>query len=161
MTVRTPNDERFWSKVKKTRGCWLWLGALDKDGYGKFQLTLRRLAGAKKTPQKHVRAHRYAFELITGRAPRGYLLHECDVKMCVRVGAKHVMEGSQRRNVRDGLRRGRGRRCTTPEIVRRIRREVRRGPGVMKRMEAAAKKYKLSATAVQWIVYRVSWKWVR
>lgn len=31
----------------------------------------------------------------------------------------------------------------------------------MKRMEAAAKKYKLSATAVQWIVYRVSWKWVR
>lgn len=158
--ARVPNDERFWSKVKRTRGCWLWLGAQDKDGYGKFQVTLVRSSGAKKTPQRHVRAHRYSFELITGRTP-GQLLHECDVKACVRIGADHVHEGTQRKNVRDGLRRGLGRRCTTPEIVRRIRHEVQKGPGVMVRMKAAAKKYKLSTTAVQWIVYGVTWKWVR
>jgi len=28
-------------------------------------------------------------------------------------------------------------------------------------MKIAAKKYKLSATAVQWIVYGVTWKWVK
>lgn len=31
----------------------------------------------------------------------------------------------------------------------------------MRRMKVAAKKYKLSTTAVQWIVYGVSWKWVK
>jgi len=161
MTIaRVPNEKRFWAKVKKTRTCWLWLGSVDKDGYGKFQLTLRRPKGAKQTPQKHVRAHRYAFELLEGRAPRGNLLHECDVKSCVRVGAKHVCEGSQKKNVRDGLRRGRSRRCTTPDVVRRIRQECPRGPGVMARMKRVAEKYGLSVTAVQWIVYRIDWKWV-
>ncbi len=159
--VRVPNDDRFWAKVKKTRTCWLWRGGLDKDGYGKFQVTLRRPDGAKHTPQKHVRAHRYAFELVNGRAPQGNLLHECDVKTCVRVHAKHVREGSQSRNVRDGLRRGRSRRCTTPQIVRRIRMEVRKGPGVLARMRVAAKKYGLSATTVQQIVYGITWRWVR
>ena len=154
-TIRIPNDERFWSKVKKTRQCWLWLGAQDKDGYGKFQVTLARPSGAKQTPQRHVRAHRYSFELVTGRTPK-QLLHECDVKECV-----HVHEGTQRKNVRDGLRRGRSRRCTTPEIVRRIRREVPKGAGVMRRIKVAALKYKMSATAVQWIVYGVTWKWVK
>lgn len=161
MVVRIPNSERFWSKVNKTNRCWLWLGGRDKDGYGKFQVTLPRPKGAKQTPQKHVRAHRYAFELIRKREAKGYLLHECDEKLCVRVDEKHVREGDQRRNVRDGLRRGRSRRCTTPEIVRRIRKEVSRGPGVMARMSVAAKKYNLSVTAVQWIVYGVTWKWVQ
>lgn len=159
--ARVDNAARFWSKVEKTSSCWLWLGGLDKDGYGKFQVTLERLAGAKQTPQRHVRAHRYAFELKHGRPPIGGLLHACDVSACVRVARGHVGEGSQSRNVRDGLRRGRSKRCTTPAIVRAIRRDVRRGKGVMARMQAAAIKYGLSVTAIQWIVYRVTWKWVR
>lgn len=158
---KVPNDERFWLKVRKTKGCWLWLGALDKDGYGKFQITLARIVGVKKTPQRYVRAHRYAFELVKGCLPRGSLLHECDVKACVRVNSKHVREGTQKQNVRDALRRGRGKRCTTPNVVRLIRKEAYRGAGVMMRMKAAAEKYKLSTTAVQQIVYGISWKWVR
>ena len=26
MMMRTPLEERFWAKVKKTRTCWLWTG---------------------------------------------------------------------------------------------------------------------------------------
>lgn len=157
----TPNPKRFWSRVNKTETCWIWLGGVDKDGYGKFQITLPRKSGITKTPQKHVRAHRYAFELKTGRRPRGGLLHECDVKRCVRVGSKHVHEGTQRRNIRDSLRRGRSPRCVTPDVVRAIRREVKLGRGSMKRMEVAAKKYGVSRITVQWIVYYVTWRWIR
>ena len=160
MVVHRSSEELFWSKVRKTKTCWLWTSHLDKDGYGKFQITLTRPPGARHTPQRHVRAHRYAFKLAKGRDPRGNLLHECDVKACVRIGKRHAHEGDQQRNVRDALRRGRSRRCTTPEIVRAIRREVALGRGVMNRIQLAAKKYGLSVIAVQWIVYRVSWKWV-
>jgi len=158
---RTPDHVRFWSKVRKTRGCWLWQGGLSKYGYGKFQLTLPHDPAHLKPKQKHVAAHRYAFKLKTGRWPRGYLLHECDTPGCVRICADHVHEGGQRRNVRDGLRRGRSRRCTTPTIVRRIRRECPRGKGVVRRMREAAARYGLSPTAVCWIVYRVTWRWVK
>jgi hypothetical protein len=160
MVVHLPNEERFWSKVRKTNACWLWTGGLDKDGYGKFQITLTKPHGAKHTPQRHVRAHRYAFKLVQGREPSGNLLHECDVKACVRVDDRHAHEGGQRRNVRDALRRRRSRRCTTPQVVRDIRREVTIGRGVMKRIRLAAKRYGLSEISVQWIVYRVTWKWV-
>lgn len=35
-TVGTP-EERFWPKVNKTDGCWLWTGAIIKRlGYGRF-----------------------------------------------------------------------------------------------------------------------------
>lgn len=29
-------DERFWSKVEKTATCWIWTGAKDVRGYGRF-----------------------------------------------------------------------------------------------------------------------------
>ena len=30
--------KRFWEKVKKTDGCWTWMGAKDRKGYGKFSI---------------------------------------------------------------------------------------------------------------------------
>lgn len=58
--------ERFWSKVRRgsPTTCWPWTGGKDKDGYGKFAVTLPRVNG--KNPQKHVRAHRLAYLLENG-----------------------------------------------------------------------------------------------
>jgi hypothetical protein len=28
--------DRFWSKVEKTKTCWLWTAGKDFDGYGQF-----------------------------------------------------------------------------------------------------------------------------
>ena len=38
-------------------GCWLWLGSLDKDGYGKTTYTDGGL-------KRHVRTHRIVYELL-------------------------------------------------------------------------------------------------
>jgi hypothetical protein len=45
-------DERFWSKVARSGGCWVWLaGKRGTDGYGGFHVAGR-----------DVYAHRWAWE---------------------------------------------------------------------------------------------------
>jgi len=93
---------RFFSKARRddATGCLLWMGATDKDGYGKFQLN----DGGQQT---HVRAHRYAFFLRHGTWPRALALHLCDNATCV--NADHLEDGDQGKNVRDCVARGRHR----------------------------------------------------
>jgi hypothetical protein len=84
-------------------GCWLWTGGVDKDGYGKFQVSV----GYRS--QVHLRAHRFAWEDVHGPLPAGMLLlHSCDTPSCANEG--HVRPGSQLENIRDAT--GRGRRAT-------------------------------------------------
>jgi hypothetical protein len=66
--------DRFWSKVdKRPDGCWLWLDVPDVKGYGTLKVEGRR-----------VKAHRFAYELLTGPIPEGLTLdHLCLVKPCV------------------------------------------------------------------------------
>lgn len=82
--------ERFWSKVNKTDGCWLWTAAICKsNGYGKFGFN-------GKTPD----AHRFAWQLVHGEIPDGlHVLHTCDVKLCV--NPDHLYLGTHRDNMRD------------------------------------------------------------
>lgn len=72
--------ERFWSKINvngpmprpDTRAaslgpCWLWAGAPDRDGYGRF--FVGTIDGRKvETP-----AHRFSYELLVGPIPEGLL----------------------------------------------------------------------------------------
>ncbi len=108
----------FWSKVAKAEGdgCWLWQAGLTRTGYGKFGVTLH---GTNR--QRHYIAHRYAWELTTGREPSEYLLHKCDTPRCVR--PDHMFEGNAEDNAHDALKKGRwvGQRLT-PDSVRQIRR---------------------------------------
>ena len=76
-------------------GCWLWTGAVVKDGYGQVSI-----GGTFK------RAHRVVFEMLGGAIPAGaYLLHRCDVPACV--NPAHLYVGTQKRNVADCIERGR------------------------------------------------------
>lgn len=77
-------EDRFWPNVAKTNACWLWTGAVSKQGYGQF--TFR----GKKTS-----AHRVSFWLATGvyHEGRGFHIHHvCHNPSCV--NPNHLQEVS-------------------------------------------------------------------
>ena len=93
---RTPITERFWSKVEKGDGCWLWRGAIGSHGrYGQFNVVNRSRP-----------SHRVAWELVNGPIPAGlYVLHRCDVGLCV--NPAHLFLGTQKDNMADMMAKGR------------------------------------------------------
>lgn len=115
--------DRFWSHVDKTSDCWLWTGRADRDGYGEFVVNAKGRRNGRPV-QKHMRAHRLAWELEHGPVEHGLVvMHLCDTPACVR--PSHLSIGTQRDNVRDCATKGRiakGDRhasVTRPECVRR------------------------------------------
>ena len=70
-------------------GCDLWCGPTT-NGYGRLSVDGRNR-----------RAHVVAFELAMGRTVRAgmELDHECEQKMCVRVGPGHVVEATHAENI--------------------------------------------------------------
>ena len=70
---------RFWSKVQKTSGCWLWTGAVNADGYGTFHVGM--IAGRQRVAY----AHRIAYGLLRGPIPAGLELDHavCGTRHCV------------------------------------------------------------------------------
>jgi hypothetical protein len=68
-------EERFWSKVDTSAGpdgCWEWTAYTDKYGYGQFT-----------HEGKHLKAHRFAYELVTGELLLFDLDHRCHNPSCV------------------------------------------------------------------------------
>lgn len=95
-----PIGERFWTKVRKTRGCWEWTGSKNRDGYGNL------LAGSAYPDRQFVRAHRVSWELHVGPIGELFVLHKCDNPSCVR--PDHLYLGTQQKNVKDRATRRRG-----------------------------------------------------
>lgn len=85
---------RFWSKVAKGDGCWLWQASvLGRGGHGQFTVRV----GGK---QLHLYAHRVSWELTHGPIPEGQCVcHHCDVPLCVR--PDHLFLGTQADNLND------------------------------------------------------------
>lgn len=70
---RLTDEERFWSKVVKSDGCWRWLGAPQPDGYA-----LIKIAHQMRP------AHKVAYEYTIGAVPDGLQLdHLCRNRGCV------------------------------------------------------------------------------
>lgn len=93
--------ERFWKKVKKTRGCWLWNGAITTGGYGCLGIG-SRTDGTRASE----RAHRVAWMLTRGPIPAGiFVLHRCDNPRCV--CPAHLFLGTHADNMQDMRAKGR------------------------------------------------------
>jgi hypothetical protein len=98
----TSEIKRFWSKVvcgPASTDCWLWVGAIADDGYGRFWI--RRQGNTRV-----VRPHRYALALVTDGGDLDEVEvaeHQvCDVPICVRAepgGVGHVVASTQAENL--------------------------------------------------------------
>lgn len=92
-------SERFWAKVQKSDGCWIWTGGTQRGGYGHFNKR-------SDDPVTSWRAHRVAYELSVGPIPDGMnLCHTCDNRKCVR--PDHMFLGMQKDNIADMYSKGR------------------------------------------------------
>lgn len=78
-------------------GCWIWMGCLNEDGYGK-----PRFLG------REVYAHRIFYQHFNGPlSAEDCVLHVCDVRCCV--NPQHLRKGSRSENLLDMWAKGRGR----------------------------------------------------
>lgn len=111
-TSRSEEARRFWDKVVKgeTSGaCWVWVGAIGADGYGRFWVK----DPESETGEKMWRAHRYAATLTFGSdevEAAEMVTHLCDNPLCVRAEAtagSHLFLGDHAANMRERAARGR------------------------------------------------------
>ncbi len=99
MGTRRTAEERVWSFVNKTDGCWEWTG-------GRGRLSAVRSGGlVYGTFHPHhgysVGAHRFSYELAFGTIPAGMQIdHLCGNKPCVR--PDHLEAVTPRENMRRG-----------------------------------------------------------
>lgn len=102
-SIRKTLEERFWEKVNKTEGCWLWTANTTKDRKGNKRYGL---IGAGRRGEGMLYAHRVSWELHFGEVPEGMLvLHTCDTPPCV--NPSHLFLGTQTVNMQDMIAKGR------------------------------------------------------
>lgn len=82
--------ERFNRFVERGPNCWLWIGAPDSTGYGRFY----------RVRNKPERAHRVAMELAGRAMPVGTVVdHICRNRLCV--NPDHLRSVSRHENVHE------------------------------------------------------------
>lgn len=84
--------ERFWMNVQTDgSGCWLWVGRIDRDGYGEYSVN-----------RHWRRAHRVAWQTLVGPIPDGLVIdHLCRVRRCV--NPAHLEPVTNSENIRRGM----------------------------------------------------------
>lgn len=141
---------RFWLRADRSGGetcCWIWRGAVDKDGYGRTTI-----AGVRTT------SHRVAWWITRGEWPSTLVCHHCDNPACV--NPSHMFLGTSQENSYDRHRKGRDARGVgngmskmTPADVQAVRTLARQN--VTHR--DIARRFGLSKTTVSYAVSGRTW----
>ena len=145
----------------ETKNCWIWIGVLDRKGYGKIGL---------KVDNKHktILAHRLSFELHYGKIKdKMVICHSCDNPKCV--NPKHLWQGTQSDNIKDMFSKGRDnlpnqkgeqnpRSILNWKEVREIRRSYKKSKNKRVLTQAnLANEYNVSRQCIQSIVNNHNW----
>jgi predicted DNA-binding protein (UPF0251 family) len=152
-------EARFHTRIDRSEsGCWLWTGAVHRNGYGGMW--------------PNVLVHRFAWELANGPVPDGMMvLHRCDVRTCV--NPDHLFLGTHDVNMSDMVTKGRsasgGRNVSTkhPEKFRGVRngraklteddvRAIRAAHGTVTQREMA-QRYGVHASTIERVLSGVRW----
>lgn len=150
--VAIPIPIRFWARVVKQPGCWVWTGRKDKDGYG--------ILTSKKPPYT-LRGPRVSWQIHRGEIPMGLMvLHTCDNPECT--NPDHLYLGNNTQNMKDMMDRGRGcagDKCYLAKLtwkqVEEIRRDSTVACGEQTRM---AKKYHVAQPTISQILLNHTWR---
>jgi hypothetical protein len=91
--------------IKTTNGCWIYIGARDRKGYGRV-----------KFKGKLTLVHRASWEMSNGAIPPKLLVcHKCDTPSCV--NPKHLFLGTYADNNNDKIKKGRYKNYNTDKTI--------------------------------------------
>ena len=91
--------ERFFKKFKKTKGCWVWKGAVSNHRYG-------AIIDEPGPNRMMLGAHRVSWSIHNGSIPKGiFVCHKCDNPPCVR--PSHLFLGTNSDNMTDKIKKAR------------------------------------------------------
>ena len=147
-------------KLDDVDACWEWMGALDRDGYGRFYAQ-KNMAGGLFL------AHRATYVLAYGLIPldKPCVLHDCDNPRCC--NPKHLKAGTNLDNIEARQLRQRNARGEFaggaklwPEAIQAIRREYKWNSSTHG-STALAKKYGVTQHLIQLIIKRKAWKHIK
>ena len=145
---------RFWSKVTKTKTCWLWNGSGGLTGYGRIKINGRPIL-----------VHRFSYELHFGPIPPGMsICHGCPgggTPGCV--NPAHLRAGSPTSNMADARESGRmaigerhGIAKLRTEQVRAIRSKANQGSSI----RALSHEYSVDWNTIKSVVTHRTWRHV-
>jgi hypothetical protein len=148
-------EERFWSKVDRSKpeGCWLWTASRSSFGYGTFGVARG----------KYKLSHRVSWELANGTIPTGlFVCHRCDTAPCV--NPAHLFLGTHQDNMTDKMRKGRHRVRIGSESVSSKLTEADvvaiRASAHCVQITEISRLYGVNRSTIQRIIDRVTWKHV-
>ena len=155
--------ESFWSRVKKTRGCWEWQGAKNNSGYGTVwweqkvycaHRVAAWLSGMVPSPQAVPDRH-------ASRTARKFVLHKCDNRLCC--NPKHFFVGSLSDNMIDAYhkkrkRQPKGEAHSNAKLTDKQAADIRKRYAAGEFQSPLAKEYGVSQVAISLIVRGVTYK---
>lgn len=147
----TKSVELITSNIEISKGCWLWAGSKNADGYGTVSLN-----------GKNQKAHRVSYEVFNGPIPSNMVvMHKCDRPACV--NPEHLTLGVQSDNVADMDRKGRrvapaSENARTAKLTWTEVRQIRKYANGGKSRQWLADKYNLHISSVDNILKNRTWK---